>query len=532
MSSRTVMPSHIARPRRRSLVLLAALLLIAGPLESCTAWHSRPPVPGSLLENKAAQGQVRVKLINGGESSLYRPYFHSDSLIGFKSVFSTYDPAAERVAVPVDQIKEVSILSVDGPKTLVLVAGSIAVLILAVRALAPSGGESPPPPPTPSDYPGWSCPQLYSWDGNAWQLDSGTFGGAILKSLARTDVDNLEHATAANGTLRLKLANQLEETDYVDMVRVLAVDHEAGVAVAPDAEGRLHTLTRPRAPVRARDFHGRDALARVDARDGWCWESVPTLRDPAQAAEVRDGLELAFVRPRGATQGRLVIDGHNTEWAAHLMGLFLAAHGRETAAWYDSLEGDTDRSRALGQRFAREGFLEVQVRTGAGWERRGLIWEAGPEVIKRQVMALDLAGCEGDTVRIRLESAPSFWRIDQVALDCSPERAMAVTELQAVRAADQNGADLRPLLSGIDGRVYEMQSGTHAELRFLVPPTPGGWTRSYVARTHGWYRVHTDQSGEPDRALLSAVMARPLGVSRSAVELSNHALRALEEQAK
>src|SRR5262245_10930673 len=468
MPSRTAVPSVITRRRKYTSVSLITLLLIAGPLEGCTAWHSRPPIPPSLVGNKASDGEVRVTLINGTRPSLYRVYFHADSLIGFRSRFSSDGDRSDRMAVPVDQVKEVAVLTSDGARTAGLVLGSVAALLLVVAIIAST------PEPAPAPQPAYSCPQLYSWDGSGWQLDSGTFGGAILKSLARTDVDNLEHATAANDTLRLRLANELEETDYVDMVRVLAVDTEPGTTVAPDAEGRLHTLTLPRSPVVARDFRGRDALARVGSRDGWCWESVPLLLDPAVAAEVRDGLELAFVRPRGASEGRLVVDGHNTVWAASLMGVFLAAHGHETAAWYDSLEQDPGRARALGQRLAREAFLSVQVRTQSGWEPRGLIWEAGPEVLKRQVMALDLSGCAGDTVHIRLESAPCFWQIDQVALDCSPQQAFTVSELGAVSAVDQNGADVQPLLSGIDGHEYEMARGVHAELRFAVPPVPKG----------------------------------------------------------
>jgi len=538
MSTQAATPSILTRRRRYASVSLVTLFLIAGPLEGCTAWNSRPPVPASLTGNKARDGEVRVALMSGQlvgdlgadhvlyEPSLFRVYFQADTLIGFRSRFSFEGDNGDRMAIPVDQIKEISILTTDGSRTVTWVAGVVVVIAaIAAAGLATSGGGS-------STSTQWSCPQLYSWDGSGWQLDSGTFGGAILKTLARTDVDNLEHATAANDTLRLRLANELEETDYVDLVRVLAVDTEPGTTVAPDAEGRLHTLTRPRAPVVARDFRGRDALARVGSRDGWSWESVPILRDPAVAAEVRDGLELAFVRPRGASEGRLVVDGHNTVWAASLMGVFLAAHGHETAAWYDSLEQDPGRARALGQRLAREAFLSVQVRTQSGWEPRGLIWEAGPEVLKRQVMALDLSGCAGDTVHIRLESAPCFWQIDQVALDCSPQQAFTVSELGAVSAVDQNGADVQPLLSGIDGHEYEMARGVHAELRFAVPPVPKGKARSYLARTHGWYRVHTDESGEPDRALLAGVMARPLGVSRSAVERTNQALRALEERAR
>jgi len=521
----------MVRLRRCASVPLAILLLIAGPLQGCTAWHSRPPIPPSLLDNKSAQGEVRVTLIDGTKLVLFRPYFRADSLIGLRTAFSWDRVIDERIALPVDHVKEVEVLAVDGLKTAVLVIGAAAVLVLAYVALVSPGAESHPPPPPPSGEPIWSCPLLYSWDGDTWQLDSGTFGGAIMKPLAHTDVDNLDHATAVNDTLRLKLANEQNETDYVDMIRVLAVDTEPGVGVAPDAEGRLHTLTRPRSPVSARDFRGRDALARVGSRDGWCWESVPALRNTAVAADLRDGLELSFVRPRGASQARLVVDGNTTEWAAYLTGVFLAAHGRQTAAWYDSMEQDPARARALGEQIAREAFLEVQVRTRSGWERRGLIWDAGPEVMKRQAMALDLSGCEGDTVRIRLESAPCLWRIDQVALDCSPERAFTALELGAVSAVDRNGADVRPLLEGIDGRVYEMETGMHAELRFAVPPVPKGRVRSYVARTHGWYRIHTDETGEPDQALLARVMA-PLGVSRSAVEQTNRALRTLEERAR
>ena len=42
--------------------------------------------------------------------------------------------------------------------------------------------------------------------------------------------------------MRLKLANQLNETDYVDALAVLAVDLDSGFTVAPDASGRLHTV--------------------------------------------------------------------------------------------------------------------------------------------------------------------------------------------------------------------------------------------------------------------------------------------------
>ena len=104
-----------------------------------------------------------------------------------------------------------------------------------------------------------------------WQLglkESGTFGGAIFRTLSRTDVDNLDFARAEEGQLRLRLANELAETDYVDALSVLAVDHAPGVTVAPDGHGVLHSLGSLTPPLSAHDDRGHDALDRVVSADG------------------------------------------------------------------------------------------------------------------------------------------------------------------------------------------------------------------------------------------------------------------------
>lgn len=65
----------------------------------------------------------------------------------------------------------------------------------------------------------YSCPLVYSWDGQRWRLDSGTFGGAIMPALARTEVDNLLHAVPVGDSLRLRITNELNETDHLDRGR-------------------------------------------------------------------------------------------------------------------------------------------------------------------------------------------------------------------------------------------------------------------------------------------------------------------------
>jgi hypothetical protein len=258
------------------------------------------------------------------------------------------DQAKAQVGIPLSDVRTIEVRKVDGGRTAALVVG-LGVTALAIAAIAALddwepidlGGN------TGSGSGEYSCPLVYSWDGKEWRLDSGTFGGAIARALARTDVDNLEYATAdAAGVLRLKVADELHETDYVDALHVLAVDHAPDVEIVPDGDGRLHAIGSAASPSSATDFAGRDALARVAERDGWHWESVPTGRDPARAADVRDGLILEFARADGATEAHLVVDGNNTMWAALLLKEFVEAHGTATGGRRVSSGKRVPRSRS------------------------------------------------------------------------------------------------------------------------------------------------------------------------------------------
>lgn len=377
-----------------------------------------------------------------------------------------------------------------------------------------------------------SCPLVYSWDGTTWRLDSGTFGGAIVRALARTDVDNLDHATPQDGILRLKLANEWNETEYVDRLALLAVDHDSASTVAPDGAGRLHSVGPLTLAARARDFRGEDVLTRISAADGWNWESSPLGRDTAVAADLTDGIELAFPKPSGRKAARLVVDGNNTRWAAQMMYAFVSAHGRATQTWYDSLDAVPARARSMFAALAHDAFLRVSVWERGHWEQQGLVTEAPPELVKRQVLALDLRGVAGALVRLRLESVPSFWALDQVALDFSPERPVTATELVPTTAIDNQGRDVRGLLVQADSGFYVMEQDDFAEAQYQVPEVPRGRARTYLLRSTGWYRIHTPETAEPDITLLDRVRREPGAIARISVARMNEVVQAARASAR
>jgi hypothetical protein len=512
---------------RRSPRLVSAVLLVTY-VSACTSWKIQQGNAADII-TRHKPTEARVILPGGKEERIQRPRIENDSLVGEHFIPKGQGGRWERRAIPADSVAAMSILRPNGGRTMLALAG-VGLTVLVIAAVVTELGESSGGSGGSGGSSGFgggyytSCPLIYSWNGREWTLDSGTFGGAIMPILARTDVDNLDHLQAVDGRLRLRMANELNETDYVDAISILAVDHAADVTVAPASDGTVHTLGRLESPVSVMDDQGISALDRVAQVDGWNWESRPIVRDLSDDAAMRDGITLTFAKPRGVAAATLVVDGNNSPWAAYLIQEFVGAHGRSTQAWYDSVNASPAEARRLGARMASEGFLDVQLRIDGEWEHQDFIWEAGPEIVKRQVLRLDLSRVPGDSVEIRLESAPMFWLIDRVAVDFSPEQPVLAREIHPSRAVTHRGEDVLGKLGLIDRLYHVLETGDRTELTFEVPPVQQGMARSYLLRSHGWYHLSTPQSGVPDAALLDQVKHQALGISRAATARLNQVL--------
>ena len=514
----------LRRQRRRTA---STLLLIY--LAGCAVWKKQPDGIEPILAHNPQR--VRITLAGGLQREILAPRLEGDSLTG---TVPSPDPKQPpyRIAFAVSDIREVAVQGVDAGRTVLLVAGvGLSVLLIAVAVSAASEPDFSSGGGGGGCASGCaSCPLVYSWDGTGWRLDSGTFGGAITRGFQRTDFDELQAVVPSGDEIRLRVAAELPETEQVDALHLIVADHAPGVLVVPDGRGRLHGIGSLNAPISARDRRG-DALARVREADGWSWETNPAGLDPSNPEDRRDPLELSFIRPAGNSAARLVVDGHNTVWATAMLQQFIAAHGRETTAWYDSLDQVPGFAQAVGQRLASEAFLSVLVAADSGWEKQDLLWEAGPEVSKRQVALLDLSRVTGDTVRIRLEAPPSFWLVDRVAIDFGKEPAFTTNRLNPSSAMGADGRDLRETLSAVDGQYVTMERGDRFDLIFRLPPASGPTSRTYLLESNGYYRIHTPERGEPDRALLDRFAREPMAVSQIATERLAQATTLLERGA-
>lgn len=130
-----------------------------------------------------------------------------------------------------------------------------------------------------------SCPFLYVWDGNEFRFFTDILGGAPLGELQpdgtimRPNPEELvrlgDVPKARDGSYVFQVTDEMREADYVDQLRLLAVDHPASEEVyaneiysSTPAPPALYAVRSKRFPVAAVDDHGHDVLPLLLKADG------------------------------------------------------------------------------------------------------------------------------------------------------------------------------------------------------------------------------------------------------------------------
>ncbi len=128
---------------------------------------------------------------------------------------------------------------------------------------------------------------LFAWDGHKYKLVTDVIGAAVVGhwfTPTRRNIPNPgewikvdgDQVAAVNGKLSLRFIEPMEEVNYIDQLRLVAVDHPENVEVNPDerflddppfASGRVVASQGARLPRGAWDGEGRDVLDVLSRRD-------------------------------------------------------------------------------------------------------------------------------------------------------------------------------------------------------------------------------------------------------------------------
>jgi hypothetical protein len=395
--------------------------------------------------------------------------------------------------------------TVSTARTIGLVAG-VAVAAIAVVAVVSAKGTGPKPVATNNGM--GCCLFVYSWDGERYDFDTEAYTGAITRGLQRDDYSLLTKARAQDGEYRLMLSNDNDETQYTDQLELWAVDQDRGILPRVGADGSLHSVREPVAPLSARggpiNGQSHDLMVWLAKRDGLIWEPPP--------AEQRQELVVTFPKPVGAQQAKLVVSATETPWAGVAAGRMLGLLGPQLNTWYGQIDDSPQTCAELLAWMAREELfaLKIEVEEPTGWQVRGMMPISGPFVSDERVVPLDVSHVVGDQVRVRVRPPSGFWAFNSFAMDYTADIPARLTKLEPVRARDSAGHDLLPELRAADGQYYEMHEvGEQATVAFKARPAAPGMERTLFLHSRGYYRMHIPESGQSDLAAFQKIRTEP-----------------------
>jgi len=388
---------------------------------------------------------------------------------------------------------------------LLVVAGALVALIVAA-----SEDDTAPPP---SDSGGTeSCPFVYSFDGTQYILDAEPLGGAICRALQRSEYSKLEHISNVNDNYRLKFRNETSETQHLDQVQLLVVDHDPDQAAVPDVYGKMHLVRQMVRPSKAADEIGRTILPFVIEDDGMPWQTILTESELLSASDSRHHLIVEFPKPTDAATAHLVYNAGTAVWGSHMIREMVEARGSGIDSWYESLnQFGTVFLRLIKFNVDEELYiLKINVMKGSLSTERGRIYGGGPFATENRFASFDVSDIAGDKLTLNLNPPKGFWTLDYLAVQYDHDSTVTPLNCRILDGIDQDGQSIVSAISEEDGVYHEMPLiGDFVDFAFDVPVLPSDVARSVFLHTTGYYELHMNKELPEKQKLIDSILQNP-----------------------
>ncbi|HXM08362.1 MAG TPA: FG-GAP-like repeat-containing protein [Terriglobales bacterium] len=390
---------------------------------------------------------------------------------------------------------------------------------------------------TELDRRGSSCPTLFAWDGHRYQLVGdmlgagvvghwiGSSGNKIERDIARpTESIKLDRSSLRekDGRLSFRFMEPLEESVYLDQVKLLAVDHPSDVDVYPN---EYFASNPPYPPFKVVFSDNHDAHRPAGAWDEHGHNVLPDLLAhryfgdfkvlPFMGFAAPHSLELDLGTPYEGGPLWLLLHGEIEYYSATSMYAADQAHLRPFAPYVEAL---VSTGNSIESSAAENGGKQKWVR---------VVDDMGFPAGGARTMTADLTGkLPPGTRRIRLTTNLQIYWDDILISRTNQNQTARLTPVPLARAelnfhgfplkiedqppgnvkyiyektsatgpytrpagAYTRYGDVRPLLAATDDMFVVFGSGDEVALDFdpaKLPALPQGWVRDYFFVANGY----------------------------------------------
>jgi hypothetical protein len=344
-----------------------------------------------------------------------------------------------------------------------------------------------------------SCPFVSPYNNNDFSLQGEIYGGAIYPQLARHDYMPLKMTPTADGSLQIKISNELKERQYTDIADLWVITHDANTKVLADEKGNLYSISNPQTPVTAIFENNTDVTTNLSKAN----DNRLLYFDDTTSTSATNQVVLHFNKKMQEQKGKLVLSLKNSYWLDYLYGELAKAFGKYYAT-YTEQQKKKPTAELLKWVSNQQIPLSISIKTNTGWQKITDVTTIGPLATREIVVPVDCSAIPGNEIEIKLSSGFMFWEIDYAAIDYTPDSNFSVQQLSPVSATDEQNQNVLPFLKKEDGVYLEQpQIGNVITLVYRVnPPANAIQTQSFILHSKGYYEHIRDFKTKPDMAFL------------------------------
>jgi hypothetical protein len=345
-----------------------------------------------------------------------------------------------------------------------------------------------------------SCPFVSAYDGTNFVLQGEIYGGAIYPQLARHDYLPLKMSPLSDGSLQIKISNELKEHQYTDIADLMVISHNKNIKAMVDESGYIYTIKNPQQPTSAILNNKKNVLSAISEAS----DNEILYMDDESNSDGSNQLNLKFTIPAKANDGKLILTVKNSYWLDLLYGKLAEGLGTYYAKYMKQQKKKP--AEQLNQWINDQQIpLVVSVKTISGWQQVTAIPTIGPLAAREMVVSIDLSNIKNDVLDLKISSGFMFWEIDYIAMDFSENDKFHVQTLSPVKAIDELGRSVLPQLQKED-KKYLVQPEIGNVTTIIYKPKDEvnhETTHTYVLKTKGYYEHIRNFTTKPDIKFLN-----------------------------
>ncbi|MDP7196430.1 MAG: hypothetical protein QF864_09600 [SAR202 cluster bacterium] len=335
-----------------------------------------------------------------------------------------------------------------------------------------------------------SCPFVYSYNGENWIQDHESFPFSVIKSAQTTTFDRLKHLKEVDGKYKIKIAEELNETSFVDMFKLFIVDHNGTGFVMPDIKGKMHTIQNLTAPLSCYDSQNISCLDKIKKQDNWYWKENFKDIDITKKDTWRNEIEITFDKPQNYNnKAKLFFNIRKLDTMTEFWKFYLNSIGENYWPFWQKVLSTNQFSFLFNQAFKKSINLKFEVWDGEKWEVVGHV-NAGRNMLEDFLIEIDLTNNKIKTnkdLKIKASSIKGFYEIDYLAIDYSQDEEMIITKIKPEIAVLNNQTNVKNKLFKTDENYVNLNIGDEIDLTYNSIPKKEGFNRDFSISINGYY---------------------------------------------